>query len=99
MLKNEEKAERSGFKGYLKGIYKEDGDSPFTSSHMAKARDKGVQIIPGKISFRHKRKNFHNESNQQLDQSPQRSGRFHNTEQLKFLWKKCWTIFFRSHFC
>lgn len=36
---------------YLKGTYKENGDSPFTRSHMAKARDKGVQMIPGKISF------------------------------------------------
>ncbi|GAB0183630.1 highly reducing polyketide synthase PKS6 [Grus japonensis] len=52
---------------YLKGGYKEDGDSLFTGSHMEKMRGNGVQVTPEKIPVGHKRKIFHNENNQPLE--------------------------------
>jgi len=51
---------------YLKGDYKEGGDSLFRRRHMEKT---GVmaQVAPGEIPGGHKRKIFHNESNQLLE--------------------------------
>ena len=51
---------------YLRGSYKEDGDSLFTWSHM---EDKGewTQVALGEIPIGHKRKNFHSEVSQPLE--------------------------------
>jgi len=52
---------------YLKGGYKEDGDSLFTRSHMEKTRGDVVQVPPGEILIEYKRKFFHNGNNQPLE--------------------------------
>ena len=36
---------------YLKGSYKEDGDSLFTRSHMVRTRGNGCKLLPGRFQL------------------------------------------------
>ena len=36
---------------YLKGSYKEDGDSLFTRSHMVRTRGNGYKLLPGRFQL------------------------------------------------
>jgi len=51
---------------YLKGSYKEGGDSLFTSSHMEELRTNGYKLLLGRFRL-DTRKIFHNENNQPLE--------------------------------
>lgn len=53
---------------YVKGGYKENGNSFFTRSHMEKRRDNRYKLLPGEILSGNKRTIFHSGSNQPLEQ-------------------------------
>lgn len=66
---------------YLKDGYKEDGNPPFTRTHMEKTSGNGYKFVLEKFQL-DTRKIFHNENNQPLEQSRQGSDGFPNTAQF-----------------
>ena len=55
---------------YLRGSYKEVGDSLFTRSHMERTRRKWTQVALGEIPTGHKRKIFHSEDSHHWNNLP-----------------------------